>query len=292
MNGIRLAASIALACTIALPQAANAQFFGPAATVSGIVVLADSYPGDLRIACAKVVVTASDINSQPLASTTATVVPGTTRKCSWQLAGVPRMRELVFAANAVPVADYNTSTPTNVAASGKSAPVLLQFTGGIQPITLALVPSAPFPTAPANVLTIVSGNSQASQFDPRLTMGATASFIKPLVVKLTTTAGAPIAGVPVTFSCPAVIQCALQGGVVFAPGLYSQGKPSITVTTGTTGMATLGFVNGGVVTVVYPYTSEKSDGSISTAITATSGNQTATFSFTLTKQTTGLVGRD
>jgi hypothetical protein len=249
-------------------------------------------PGDLRIACAKVVVTVSALGSQPVASTTATPVPGTTRKCSWQLAGVPRMREIVFAANAVPVADYNTPTPTNVAASGKSEPVLLQLVGGPGLITLALVPLAPFPTAPVGVLTIVSGNSQTSQFDPRLTMGAYVHFTKPLVVKLATTAGAPIAGAPVTFTCPGVIQCALQGDVIFAPGGNAQGKAAVTVTTDTNGMATLGLVKGDSVVVVYPYASEKADGSIPTAITVTSGNQTATFSFTLTKQTTGLVGRD
>jgi hypothetical protein len=159
-------------------------------------------------------------------------------------------------------------------------------------VTLALVPSAPFPTTPTGVLSIVSGNSQTSQFDPRLTMGAMVSFIKPLVVKLATTAGAPIAGAPVTFTCPGGnVECALQGSVIFAPGLH-QGKPAVTVTTDTNGMATLGLVNNGVVDVVYPYTSEKPDGSIPASITVTSGNQTATFSFTLTKQTTGLVGGD
>jgi hypothetical protein len=285
VNGIRLAASIALACTIVLPQAANAQFFGQT-TVPGIVVLADSYPGDLRIACAKVVVTASVLGSQPLASTTATAVPGTTRKCSWQITGLQPLREIVFAANAVPVADYNTSTPTNVAASGKSEPVLIQPLRNPGLITLALVPSVPFPTTPTGVITIVSGNSQTSQFDPRLTMGAYAHFKKPLVVKLATAAGVPIAGAPVTFTCPGVIQCVLQGDI------FMGGKTAVTVTTDTNGLATLGLVSGSAVVVVYPYASEKPDGSIPTAITVTSGNQTATFSFTLTKQTTGLLGRD
>jgi hypothetical protein len=291
MNGIRLAATIGLACTIVLPQAANAQLFAPPATVAGIVVLADSYPGDLRIACAKVVVTASDVNSQPLASTTATAVPGTTRRCSWQLERVPRMREIVFAANAVPVADYNTSPPTNVAASGKSEPVLLQPIGSPGPIALALVPSAPFPTTPTGVLTIVSGNSQTNQFDPRLTMGAYVHFTRPLVVKLTTTSGAPMAGAPVTFTCSnAGGACKLQGDLIFASGMHQSGGTTITVTTDKTGMATLGVVYGDVLTVNYPYTSEKADGSIPASVTVTSGNQTATFSFTLTKQTTGLLG--
>jgi hypothetical protein len=294
MNGIRLAASIAVACTIVLPQAANAQSFGMNATVQGIVVLADSYPGDLRIACAKVVVTASALGFQPLASTTATAVPGTTRKCTWQLAGVPRMRDIVFAANAVPVTDYNTSTPTNVAVSGKSEPVRFQLMGSPELITFALVPSAPFPTTPTGVLSIVSGNSQTNQFDPRLTMGAYVHFTKPLVVKLTTTAGAPIAGAPVTFACPSINggACKLQGDLIFAPGMHQSGNTTITVNTDANGMATLGVVYGCVVTVNYPYTSENANGSIPTSVSVTSGNQTATFSLTSTKQTTGLVGRD
>jgi hypothetical protein len=295
MNGIRLAASIALACTIVLPQAANAQQFGMTTTVRGIVVLAASYPGDLRIPCAKVVVTANVVGAQTLSSAPATAVSGTTRECLWQLAGVPRMREIVFAAKDVPVADYNTSTPTNVAASGTSEPVTYQLLGAVPgPITLALEPSAAFPTTPTGVLTIVSGNSQTNQFDPRLTMGAYVHFTKPLVVKLTTAAGAPMAGAPVTFTCPSISggACKLHGDLIFAPGMHQSGNTTITVTTDANGMATLGVVYGCVVTVNYPYTSENAGGSIPTSVKVTSGNQTATFSLTSTKQTTGLAGEN
>jgi hypothetical protein len=293
MNGIRLAA-IALACTIVLPQAANAQEFGVNATVRGTVVLADSYPGDLRIACAKVVVTARVVNGETLSSMPATAVSGTTRECSWQLANVPRLRQVVFATNAVPIADYNVSTPVNVPASGTSEPVMYQLMATPGLITLALVPSAVFPTTPTGVLTIVSGNSQTGLFDPRLTMGAYVHFTKPLVVKLTTTAGAPMVGTPVTFTCPSVNggACKLQGDLIFAPGMTQSGNTIITVNTDANGMATLGVVYGCVVTVNYPYTSENANGSIPTSVKVTSGNQTATFSLTLTKQTTGLVGQN
>jgi hypothetical protein len=95
------------------------------------------------------------------------------------------------------------------------------------------VPSAAFPTTPTGVLTIVSGNSQTGQFDPRLTMGAFVHFTKPLVVKLTTTAGAPMAGVPVTFACPSGSECKLQGDLIFASGMHQSGDTAITVTTDT-----------------------------------------------------------
>jgi hypothetical protein len=289
MNGIRLAGAIALACTIVLPQAANAQNFGLSATVRGTVVLADSYPGDLRIPCAKVVVIADVVGSQPLVSGPATAVPGTTRECEWQMT-VPRVREIVFAANAVPVADYNVSTPVNVAASAKSEPVAIQLVGNLQPITLALVPSAAFPVTPTGVLTIVSGNSQSGQFDPRLSMGAYVHFTKPLVVKLTTTAGVPMAGTPVTFACPSGSSCKLQGDLIFASGMTQSGGTTITVNTNTNGEATLGVVYGCVVTYIAAYTSENAQGNIPVSVKVTSGNQTATYSFTMMKQTTGLVG--
>jgi hypothetical protein len=125
-------------------------------------------------------------------------------------------------------------------------------------------------------------------------MGAYVHFTKPLVVKLTTTAGAPMASTPVTFACPSVNggACKLQGDIIFASGMTQSGNTTITVNTDANGVATLGVVYGCVVTVNYPYTSENANGSIPTSVKVTAGNQTATFSLTLMKQTTGLVGQN
>jgi hypothetical protein len=288
MNGIRLAASIALACAVVLPQAASAQEF--ASTIRGTVVLANSFAGDLRIACDKAVVTAKISGGQTL-SATATAVPGTTRECAWQILNVPRMRQVVFATNAVPVADYNVSTtPVNVNAAASSEAITFQLMANPGPIALALVPSAAFPVTPTGVLSIVSGNSQTGQFDPRLSLGAYVHFNKPLVVKLTTTAGAPMAGTPVTFACPSGASCKLQGDLIFASGMTQSGGTTVTVNTNASGEATLGVVYGCVVTYIAPYASENSGGNIPVSVKVTAGNQTATFGLTMMKQTTGLVG--
>jgi hypothetical protein len=292
MNGIRLAASIALACALILPQAANAQEFGLMATVHGVVVLPNSYPGDLRIACDKVVVYATVLGAQTVSTAQAMPVAGTTRGCSFSLENVPRTRQIVFSTNAAPVADYNVTTPVNVAASAKNEPTSFQLMGNPGLITLTLVPSAPFPVTPTGVLTIVAGNSQTALFDPRLTMGAYVHFNKPLGVKLTTTAGVPIVGAPVTFACPAGSSCKLQGDLIFAPGMTQSGGPTITVNTDKNGNATLGVVYGCVVTVNAAYTSENAQGNIPASVIVTAGNQTATFSLTMVKQTTGLMGQN
>jgi hypothetical protein len=275
------------AAVAVLPHVASAQV--PPASLAGTIVLPSSYPGDLRIDCTKIVLKATTtgvFNTTATATTIAVPVADSTRTCNWRFERIAR-GQVVITTNTFPIADYISSTPVivNGNATGR---IEIQMIGTPTPLVVAITPAAAFPTptpAPAAaILTVVSGGAQTRTYDPRLFLGATNDFIVPLVAKLTTPAGVPIAGAPVVFSCPPaanISNCSLQQD--FMTGVTK----TVTVTTDTNGIATLARAQSGVsVAVLYAYTSALPNGNMPPMpITATYKNVSTTFTMTLVKGT-------